>query len=218
MVKLYPDTHLGSGDRRIAKCQKYNYLGVILDECMNLNANFNSIFKKYSYKIYQFGKIRKYIDSKTRVLLYKQTILPLVEYVSFMLSFNNIHDVGKLQKLQNSCLRFCYDVYNPRDMSVQRLHDMANISRLDERRNIQLMNIMYSLKKNNAYRKIGVRITRSVECYVFDIDTIHLGIYSKSPYCKGAKLWNELPNNLKDIADKTQYKNCIKNYLKAREI
>ena len=45
---------------------------------MTLTANFNSIFKKFSYKIFQYGKIRKYMDTNTRVLVYKQTILPLV--------------------------------------------------------------------------------------------------------------------------------------------
>ena len=85
----------------ILKCRQYNYLGVILDECMNLVSNFNAIFKKYSYKIFQFGKIRKYLDICTRILVYQQTIMPLVEYVSFMLYLNNVTEIGKLQKLLN---------------------------------------------------------------------------------------------------------------------
>ena len=58
-----------------------------------------AFIKKYSYYIFQFGKIRKYSDIKTCVLVYKQTILPLVEYVSFMLCLNNARDVDKLQKI-----------------------------------------------------------------------------------------------------------------------
>ena len=71
---------------------------------MTLSANFNSIFKKLSHKIFQFGKIRKYMDINTRVLVYKQTILPLVEYVSFMLCLNN---VGEVDKLQNYKIGVC---------------------------------------------------------------------------------------------------------------
>ena len=67
---------------------------------MTLQSNFNNVYKKFSQKIYQFGKIRKYIDVSTRVLLYKQTMLPLVEYVSFMLCLNTARDVEKLQKLK----------------------------------------------------------------------------------------------------------------------
>ena len=103
-------------------CGQYNYLGVLLDECLNLNANFNQIFKKYSYKIVQCGKIKRYIAIDTRILIYKQTILPLVEYVSFMLYLNSNQEVDKLQKLQNRCLRMCLNINNPRDMSVNMLH------------------------------------------------------------------------------------------------
>ena len=30
---------------------------------MTMSSNFNSIFKKFSHKIFQFGKIRKYINT-----------------------------------------------------------------------------------------------------------------------------------------------------------
>ena len=75
--------------------------------------------------------------------MYKQTILPLVEYVNYMLFFNRNFDVDKLQKLQNRCLRMCFDIINPRNVSVKRLHAMANICPLDIRKNIQLLNIMF---------------------------------------------------------------------------
>ena len=52
---------------------------------------------------------------------------------------------------------------------MQRLHDMVNISRLDERCNILLLDIMYSLNENNAHQIIRVHITRFLQRYVFDI-------------------------------------------------
>ena len=50
---------------------------IILDETMNLESNFNSIFKKFSFKIFQFPKIWRYMPQDTRITVYKQTILPL---------------------------------------------------------------------------------------------------------------------------------------------
>ena len=94
---------------------------------MTLQSNFKCIYKKFSHKIYQFGKIRKYLDVPTRILVYKQTILPLVEYVSIMLCLNTIRDVDKLQKLQNRCLRLCLDVNSPRDAPVEMLHRLARV-------------------------------------------------------------------------------------------
>ena len=137
---------INANGKSISRCLNYNYLGVDLDECMTLSTNFNNIFKKYSCKIFQFGKIRKYLDKYTRNLVYKQTILPLIEYVSFMLCSNNACDVDKLKRLQNRCLRSCYDVYNPMDLGTDLLHHTARVNKLDLRRDIQLLNIMFSLK------------------------------------------------------------------------
>ena len=38
-------------------CTQYKYVGVTLDNTMNMEANFNSIFKKLSYELFQFTKI-----------------------------------------------------------------------------------------------------------------------------------------------------------------
>ena len=209
-VKTYNSDYVLLDDHKIMRCHQYNYLGVLLDECLNLNANFNKIFKKYSYKIFQFGKIRKYINIDTRILVYKQTILPLVEYVSYILCLNTKQDVDKLQKLQNRCLRMCLDIANPRDMSVSMLHGSARVSMLDIRRDIQLLNIMFALKNNGQFKKDCIRNTRSMEKYVFHNDISHTSLYDKSPYNIGVLLWNRVPQDIQNLCDKYNFKNSVK--------
>ena len=41
----------------ILRCKQYTYLGISLDECLNLKSHYNTVFKKFSYKAFQFGKI-----------------------------------------------------------------------------------------------------------------------------------------------------------------
>ena len=48
------------------------------------------------------------LDTKTSVLVFKQAVLPLAEYRSYLLTVNCKHDVEKLQKLQNRALRLWY--------------------------------------------------------------------------------------------------------------
>ena len=211
-IKLDTGAPLAFGDHNILRCHQYNYLGVLLDECLNMTANFNNIFKKYSYKVLQFSKIRKYIDNKTRTLVYKQTILPLVEYVSFMLFLNRSCDVEKLQRLQNRCLRLCFDIQNPRDKPTNSLHDDANIKRLESRRNIQLAKMMFNLKLNNKYKKVQTRCTRAMDTYVFDTDIVKLGVYANSPYYRGVQLWNNLPDCIKTVGDNRTFNYRIKGH------
>ena len=206
-------TQLRLGDQCISICHQYNYLGVHLDECLNIKSNYNSIFKKYSYKVFQFGKIKKFIDKKTRILVYKQTILPLVEYVSFMLYLNRKCEVDKLQRLQNRCLRMCLDIQHPRDMSVALLHKNARIDMLEVRRSYHLFKLMYNFVQVNKYKKDGVRITRTVNTYVFDTQIVHLSIYANSPYYVGVCHWNELPNDIRTIRDKHIFYRLLLAYL-----
>ena len=189
---------------------QYNYLGVLLDECMTLTPNFDSIFKKFSYKIFQFGKSYKYMDTNTRFLVYKQTILPLVEYVSFMLCMNNVSEADMLQKLQNRCLRFCLEIGNPIELSVDRLHQIARVNKLDLRRDVQLLSLMFSLKMINMYRKDGVCVPHNIDRYTFYTEIVHKDVYAKSPYFKGVTLWNTLPANLQNKPNGHEFKICIK--------
>ena len=87
----------------------------------------------------------------------------------------------------------CFDIYNPRDSSVPRLHKLSNVSKLDIRRHTQLLNIMFNLRQSAYFRTEGPRITRAANNYVFHTDIIHAWIYAISPYYEGAKLWNGLP-------------------------
>ena len=130
-----------------------------------------------------------------------------------MLYLNNAQEVGKLQKLQNRCLRMCFDINNPRDMSVARLHDSARLNLLETRQETHLLNIMFMLKCNNKFRKQGLRVTRNADRYVFNTEIVHMDVYAKSPYYRGVALWNNLPLDIQNICTATVFKNAVKEHL-----
>ena len=156
----------------------------------------------------------KYIDIPTRILIYKQTVLPLVEYVSFMMCFNTKHDIEKLQKLQNRSLRLCYNINIPSDISITRLHENARIEKLCDRRNLFLMCIMYDLYQKGTYEKIANRATRTADGYTFDLTILNMGVYAKSLYYVGASIWNLLPVNVRNKNNKEQFKHEVRERLK----
>ena len=214
MVDTFRDKTIGHPNCQISQCHQYNYLGVTLDECLNMQANFNNVFKKFSHKNYQFAKIRKYVDTNTRILIYKQTVLPLVEYVSFMMSLNNMSDIEKLQRLQNRSLRLCYNINRPCDINTNLLHENANVEKLCNRRNLALLCIMYDLRQKGLYERKANRVTRAAEGYTFDLTVPHMGVYAKSPYYVGASMWNALPVNIQNLNSKERFKCEIKERLK----
>ena len=73
----------------------FNYLGIVLDDKMTL---FSKVIKIVSTKIYNLVRIRNLIDVNCALTIYKQTILPLLDYSGFMLISGNVSDRNNLQK------------------------------------------------------------------------------------------------------------------------
>ena len=89
--------------------------------------------------------------------------MPLAEYAGFVLNLNRKQDIEKLQKLQNRALRLCFNVYNPRDVSVADLHDRANLDTLCIRRELKLLGLMYDISNNPSYILAPRANTRQAE-------------------------------------------------------
>ena len=100
-------------------------------------------------------------------------------------------------------------------MSVIMLHTNARVSELSVRRGIQLAILMYDLKCNSQFKKNVGCNTRSMDTYIFETDIAHSGIYSRSPFYKGASMWNGLPSPIKQSNNKLQFKTAIKKHLGA---
>ena len=98
-------------------------------------------------------------------------------------------------------------------MGIDLVHYTARVNKLDVRRDVQLLNIMFSLKMKNLYKKDSVRYTRNVDRYVFKTDITHKDIYGKSPYLYGVSLWNTLPFECQNLTDSRTFKIKIKKLL-----
>ena len=174
----------------------YKYLGVSLDEQLNLTDLMSGVKKAINGHLFKLRKIRKYITPKCAVLIYKQTILPLLDYAGFLLNSCNISDRDDLQVLQNDCLRICYNVYRRDHILISTLHREANLLILDQRRKIQLLSLMYKHKSMYDVQHIFPRATRGADKYKFEVERYNVIKYKNCPYYKGAELWNALPRHV----------------------
>ena len=85
----------------------------------------------------------------------------------------------------------CYNIYNPRVISIGRLHEMAKIDLLYERRMLQLLGIMYDNRIDYQTNRVATYNTRQTEKNYFDIKRANVELYSKSPYCIGNKIFKK---------------------------
>ena len=84
----------------IERVCSYHYLGVELDSNLTFDKHLDNVVSKCNQKLYIFRKIRRFISESTAILVYKQTIRPLVEYCSFIFNTGKKAKIDKIDKVQ----------------------------------------------------------------------------------------------------------------------
>ena len=193
----------------------YNYLGIVFDTNMTLTPLFAKVKKIVSNKIYILAKIRNQIDCNCAISIYKQTILPLLDYSGFMLISGNVSDRLDLQTLQNNALRICFNVRLRDRISIDRMHVRSNLLSLEQRRRKQLLNLMFIYKQRHFdIRRVHARNTRAANVYSFVRERYNNVKYKNSPYYKGSLLWDKLPVAARNCDIIVEYKKYLNNEYK----
>ena len=95
------------GNSTISCVKKCCYLGCILDYELTMIPAYKDVYRNVEQTNYMLGKIRHLVDTKSALLVYKQTVLPLLDYVGFIMLLCTVGMRKDLQKLQNNALRKC---------------------------------------------------------------------------------------------------------------
>ena len=105
-LKNVQSTIVQVGDERIPVSPNVKYLGVIFDQTIKMETQVNHICKSSWFKLYQIGKMRKYLTTE-------QTKTIIHAYVTSKLDLNNSLLCGiskelviKLQHIQNAAAKF----------------------------------------------------------------------------------------------------------------
>ena len=151
----------------LSRVYSYQYLGVELDTLLSYDKHLESVVNKTMQKLFVFRKIRRFISEKTAITVYKQMILPLLEYCNILFNSGKKTKLEKVDKIQSKCVRIienCYDVTKRANESD--LCKLYNIESLQSRRDVQLACTMFRLSKFERYidptksRDIFAAITR----------------------------------------------------------
>ena len=190
--------------------EKYTYLGVVLDRYMSLTGLVSSVKKNVVSQLFKLRKIGRMITVKCAIDIYKQTILPILDYAGFMLYSINQSDKNDLQILQNDALRTCYNVQRRDRLSVKNLHTQAKLLSLDQRRQIQLLSLMYTHKCSVNPVRVNARLTRGADRYRFYTERCNSTKYRNSPYYRGSNLWDLLLKSTIECDSLFEFKRTMK--------
>ena len=183
----------------------YKYLGVTLDTQLNYNKHVKKIIANVTGKLKQFRRMRFFLDTKAATMVYKNMILPLMEYGDIFLVGTSATNRKRLQVLQNKGLRCALNKGKFTDSDE--LHVDASLLQLKHRRELHMLNYMYDMAqiKGNLRkcRTEGVR-TRSDDKKLVRIRKPRTEKYRKSLAYRGPKKWNNLSEDLHFIKTRSK--------------
>ena len=186
----------------------YKYLGVILDRNLNFRLHIESILKILKYKMYVLAKLRPYLMVYASLSIYKTTILPYINYGDIFYHAANQGLLNKLQDRQEKALKICYKLHGNHDDNNIQLS--ANLAFLEKRRNAHILNFMYKRKDREIYLDNRVLPTRAFQAPKCTIPKYNIKQFTQSLLYKGSTLWNQLPNDIKNIETFLAFKNKTK--------
>ena len=139
------------GTTPLDKVKEYKYLGLTINSKLNFVSHRDNLISKVNLKITFFRKIRKFVTTQAASLIYKVTILPILEYADFVFDHNIQYISEKFQVLQNQAL---YTVYGqhflPFDMKVssETIHRKCELSRLKHRRKLHMLLFIFNFRND----------------------------------------------------------------------
>ncbi len=193
------------GDQQLEQQDVYKYLGLYLDNRLNFDKHVEYLCNNVKQKLGTLGKIRKYLDQGTSLMLYKSLILPVIDYGDIVYMTTSQNNLGKVQKLQNSACRIILRA--ERRTSTKYMHDQLELLELAPRRRYHLDTQVYKCMNNmvpqyisNMFENIELRHgvnTRSAANNVLVIPHTRT-LAGESAFTVRAPLsWNRLPEDVK---------------------
>ena len=125
----------------IQKVPSFKYLGLVLDPTLSFNQQIKNVANIVTHKMFMLTKIRRYFNNKSIMLcIFNTMVLQYFDYTDVVVLNASTFLLGKLQSLEERCLRICLNVYDRNN--VNDLHNRAGVAKLGDRREMHVDNIV----------------------------------------------------------------------------
>ena len=202
------------GNEKLEEVAEYKYLGVLIDSQLTFQAYGDNLINRVNLKVNYFRKIRTYMTLDSAILLYKCTILPVLEYADFVHDFNIKYISKKLQTIQNSSLYIVFNQYwlaHDLKDSTETIHRRASIYRLIHRIWMHMLLFVYNYSKNPELLDNRDINTRRRDGILFDIPVINHYKARQDPMHRAMNAWNSLPVHIRNAETKEKLKVLLMN-------
>ena len=214
------DMKILMNNSEIEKVKEIKYLGVKLDESLSFKSHFEYVLQKMSQKVGFLNRVGRPLSLYINIVLYRALVSPHLEYCASVLFNLKQGETERLQKIQNRAMRAILKCsrYTP----IHTMIKVLNFMTVKQRIIYKTLDIVHKIKNQNlpSYLSEGLRLTSDVHSYNtrtntnFFIETFNRCRMQDSLFSKGLKLYNELPNTIKECDVYYSFKKQLSKYVK----
>ena len=207
----------------INNVKSMNYLGLEIDDTLTFNQHVKRLSKALYLKISKFARVCKSIPREISIKIYNSTIQPTIDYVISVWGCTSQNNINKIQRQQNYCARVIeknFDYVNYRGLTLVKKLGWMNIKeRYFYFQTLLIFKCIHGLAPhyltNNIIMEIEIkeRKTRKHDMDLY-LPFPESELHKKMFIYRGARLWNSLPSQLKEIVNLNQFKKHLKLFIK----
>ena len=202
-----PDPHLQVVTVNIECVNSMKYLGVIIDKHLTFDEHITYVINKSS-KI--LSRARDYLNKSAKILLYKSSVLPHLDYCDPIYMCATEENLYRLQQIQNCVCRIVFKADN--HTSIKSLHLDLQLPTLKQRRTIRSVVECHNEESglHNMFKKVECnRVTWSTNSNLIKTENIRTLTGRKAFGFRGPNFWNQLDSETRTIENKNVFKNHI---------
>ena len=205
------------GGEVVKRVTSVNYLGILLDQCMNFNDHVSLIFKKANSRLSFLYRYASLLDPQTRKLLCSSLIAPNLEYCSSAWypglgsSLRNRFDI-----IQRKMVRYIKG-WGPREHVGEEEINSVGWVIFPKRVSFFKLNHVFKIRLGLAPRYLSEdfcpintvhshRTRNSMAGYTVNVGKYPVGTFHYS----SIREWNALPDNVKGVTNLPLFKHKLK--------
>ena len=208
------DLKINVGNQQITPEKTVKLLGVTIDDKLNFRKHIQNICKAAGAKLNAIKRLGLNLDEKERKLLIEAHVTSNFNYCSTVWHFCGLSEVHKMEKLNERCIRFIYNEYNKQYFAILTEKKLRTL--FGKRMQIMCCETYKTINGLNAEYMKDVLEKRtsnypSRNKNNLNIPKVNQITYGYKSYrVQGPKMWNLLPNKIKDADTYDTFLNGIR--------
>ena len=210
------------GTSVIPSSQSINILGLEIDNKLNFKLHTDEICNQAAKQINALKRIKQHLDKQCKMLIYNSYICSIFDYCAAVWVFTNKTHFEKIEKTNKRALRF---VTNKGHLNYEEICNQEEQLNIRKKCLKTIAIIIYKVRRGIAPSFLHDLVTvlnssydmrDNERCTVPEYSTVKYGKNSLRYF--GAKIWNTLPNPIKNSPSLNTFKSAVSSWLLKNDI